>query len=187
MRFLLGLMGAVMLFMYEVLPQGYVWHTETPEIKPDEVFAMWYPLELKQSDGRTFSMDLPVRTNKDSGMTLRTPYEKLDEYEAMENNLEIKIMHGVLVDSQSSVTFDVDTFNKSLHHAVGMMQVQGEGMRLTGGHRLHIIEGGDESYAKECLGYQEGRDVWMFYFKCYADDEETKALIENSIDSIAVN
>lgn len=35
MRFLLRLMGAVMLFMYEVLPQGYVWHTETPEIKPD--------------------------------------------------------------------------------------------------------------------------------------------------------
>ena len=186
MKNLLGLIGALMLILYNLLPAWGAWHVGPPELTADEVFALWYPLETKQSDGRIFSMDLPVQAESEKEMTIHTPYESLDRYEASEDGLELEILHGVLRDPQAEVGFDLESLKGRLR-TPGSMMVQGEGIRLAGGHPLHLIEGVDGESAKEYLGYRDGRDVWIFYFRYGKDDEETKALINQSIDSMDVN
>ena len=186
MKKLLGLIGAIMFILYDLLPSWGAWHVGTPELTPDEVFALWYPLEAKQSDGRTFSMDLPVEVESEKEMAINTPYESLERYKASEEGLEMEILHGVLRDPQAEASFDLDSLKGSLR-TYGSMMVQGEGIRLAGGHQVHLIEGVDGASAKEYLGYKDGRDVWMFYFSYVKDDEETRVLIEQSIDSMAVN
>ena len=177
--------GVIMLVLYEVLPGNLLWRTEVEMTAADD-FYLCYPVEEKMTDGRTLSLYLPVQPAKRQPAAV-APYERLTAYKAIEGGGEIQIVHGVLTTEQTKVRFDLAGFGQVFPQVAGTLAVQGEGTRLVGGTPLHILEGVDKNERKECLGYQAGRDVWLFYFQCAEDDDMAKAMLERAIESIAIN
>ena len=177
--------GVIMLVLYEVLPGNLLWRTEVEMTAADDFF-LCYPVAETMRDGRTFSFYLPVQPDKKQPAAV-APYVSLSEFEAAADGYQIRILHGVLETAAPAPRFDLAGFRQAFPQAAGNFDVQGEGIRLAGNKPLHIIEGVDGNDRKECLGFQAGRDVWLFYFQCAKDDGEAKAAIERAVESIAIN